>query len=277
MRIGHDFDRTMALREAHLAAAEALRLAQQAGPQVDAVLACERLGIPVEYGVELPEDIAGRTIRRVNDVRIQLAGGFSNPEMQRFTMAHEVGHICIPGHEKLFSQTGQHDCRTGFGGRELHERQADHFAAAFLMPEASCRPLLDAIPDDQAGLQAIHQLRSTCAVSLTAAAIRYAELTSHIALVVISAGGRVQYGLPSQAFVEEFGPTVTMPADAPIPRRVPTATMVANPSLGERGERLDRGIDWSDWFPSLAGEAFEEVQGLGRWGKLLTVLTANEG
>jgi hypothetical protein len=58
----------------------------------------------------------------------------------------------------------------------------------------------------------------------------------------------------------------------------PTATLTAIPAMVERAEKLDSGdIRWSTWFPvGDRGEVYEEAKGLGRYGKILTVLTAND-
>lgn len=145
------------------------------------------------------------------------------------------------------------------------------------MPEDDCRKVLDGIPDSQAGLQTIERLHSTCGVSLTAAAIRYAELTSHLVAVVISTAGRVDYCLRSEPLVERLGRAM-LESGSPVAKHTPTATLTLVPAMVERAEKLDSGdVRWSTWFPiGDRGEVYEEAKGLGRYGKTLTVLTANE-
>jgi hypothetical protein len=273
---GRDGERSLALREARQAAAEALADAEMTGLPICPFHACEKLGITAIRDAPLDEDVAGCTERIGNGFRIALSKDYHHDGQVAFTLAHEIGHCCIGSHASLFLQ-GAHQCQAHFRSRSIHERQADHFAAAFLMPEAACRKVLDAIPDDQAGLQAIERLRSACGVSLTAAAIRYAELTSHIAAVVISAAGCVHYCVRSQPLCERIG-QATIAYGGRVPAHTPTASFAADPALVKRAEKRDSGdIRWDRWFPVRdRGEVFEEAKGLGKYGKTLTVLTAND-
>lgn len=271
-----DFERSIALREARQAAAEALADVGISNLPICPFTACEKLGIAVVREAELDEGIAGCTERIGNDFRIALSKDYHHDGQVAFTVAHEIGHCCIGSHAPLFLR-GPHQSRPGFRSTQLHERQADHFAASFLMPEAACRKVLDGIPDDQAGLQAIELLHTACGVSMTAAAIRYAELTSHVAAVVISSGGRVDYCLRSEPLCERLG-RATIACGDKVAAHTPTATVTSIPAMVERAEKLDSGdIRWDMWFPVRdRGEVFEEAQGLGRYGKTLTVLTAND-
>jgi Zn-dependent peptidase ImmA (M78 family) len=273
---GRDFERSLALREARQAAAEALVDAEMTGLPICPFNACEKLGIAVIRDAELDEDVAGCTERIGNGFRIALSKDYHHDGQVAFTLAHEIGHCCIGSHSSLFLR-GAHQCQANFRSRSIHERQADHFAAAFLMPEAACRKVLDAIPDDQAGLQAIELLRTTCGVSLTAAAIRYAELTSHVAAVVISSAGYVDYCVRSEPLCERIGQATIAHGDK-APAHTPTANFAVIPALVERAEKMDSGdIRWDMWFPVRdRGEVFEEAKGLGKYGKTLTVLTAND-
>lgn len=266
----------LALREARQAAAETLVDSQMTGLPVGPFTACERLGIELIRDADLDDGIAGCTERVGNGFRVALSKQYHHEGQVAFTVAHEIGHCCIPSHAQLFL-SGSHHSRSGFRSSTLHERQADHFAAAFLMPEADCRTVLDGISDAQAGLHAIEQLHAMCGVSLTAAAIRYAELTSHVAAVVISSGGRVEYCLRSASLSERLGWT-SLESGSPVAKHTPTATLTAIPAMVERAEKLDSGdIRWSTWFPGGdRGEVYEEAKGLGRYGKTLTVLTAND-
>lgn len=270
------FDMTLALREARQAAAETLTDAKMIGLPICPFIACERLGIELIRDADLDDGIAGCTERLGNGFRIALSKNYHHEGQIVFTVAHEIGHCCMPSHTKLFLN-GPHQSRSGFRNSILHERQADHFAAAFLMPEKDCRRVLDGIPDAQAGLHTIEQLHATCGVSLTAAAIRYAELTSHVAAIVISTGGRVDYCLRSEPLAERLG-RASLESGSPVAKHTPTAILTAIPAMVERAEKLDSGdIRWSMWFPvGDRGEVYEEAKGLGRYGKTLTVLTAND-
>jgi len=60
------------------------------------------------------------------------------PEVQRFTLAHELGHALL--HEKMvYHRDRPIHCPDHPRGRPLKEREADKFASYFLMPELQVR------------------------------------------------------------------------------------------------------------------------------------------
>lgn len=58
---------------------------------------------------------------------------FTGPLRNRFTVAHELGHFVLHAAE------GQRPIRAARSGSSLSEREANNFAAAFLMPEPAFR------------------------------------------------------------------------------------------------------------------------------------------
>jgi Zn-dependent peptidase ImmA (M78 family) len=54
---------------------------------------------------------------------------------QRFSIAHELGHYFIEAHATQLLVNGVHYSRAGFFSADPFEQEADHFAAALLMPE----------------------------------------------------------------------------------------------------------------------------------------------
>ncbi len=56
--------------------------------------------------------------------------GFKN-----FSVGHEIGHYRLPGHlDAVLDHRGQHVSHAGFRSADRYEQEADHFAAALLMP-----------------------------------------------------------------------------------------------------------------------------------------------
>lgn len=275
MTRSRSWEYSSAFTEARLAAQDALGMAGIANLPVDPFCACEALGIVVVTDEQLSPGIAGSTQFNGRDFRVVL-GGTANFGFLNFTLAHEIGHACIESHRALFLGGKPHYSGEGFADDNLKERQADHFAAAFLMPEAPCRAILDAIPDDKAGMQAIEQLQSQCNVSLTAAAIRYAELTSHLAAVIVSTNGKVDYCIRSQELIERVGYNARIAKGAALPVHTPSANLAKDASSVAALVKKDSGdIRWNMWFGSNRGDVYEEAKGLGKYGKVLTVMTAN--
>lgn len=92
---------------------------------------------------------------------IMYATHIRNDGFIRFTVAHELGHYFLPGHpDKLFpAGDGLHESRSGFVSRDHHEEEADHFAAALLMPTTLFNKAMN---DAGEGFAAIDRLASLC-------------------------------------------------------------------------------------------------------------------
>ena len=76
---------------------------------------------------------------------------FINPseiqERQRFTLAHEIGHIVL-GHEKYGNRLDLRDDLYGVS-HDAHERAANEFAAELLMPAFEFKRVWDAFKSDR--------------------------------------------------------------------------------------------------------------------------------
>lgn len=119
---------------------------------------------------------------------------------ERFSVAHELGHYYIPTHR---------DRPTGWcGGDDLvalprsgrqYEWEANDFAAELLMPRSLF--LADARERDPA-FEDICELTSPAMydVSVTAAAIRYVEVTSEACALVCARAGTIEWVSKSESF-----------------------------------------------------------------------------
>jgi Zn-dependent peptidase ImmA (M78 family) len=108
-------------------------------------------------------------------VTIAYATHIKSEGFQRFSIAHELGHYFLEGHPDAVFKSGDiHESRAGFGSADQIELEADHFAAGLLMPSHLFAAAAGRYSD---GLEAIKGLAADSKTSLTASAIRYAELT----------------------------------------------------------------------------------------------------
>ncbi len=96
-------------------------------PPVDvpALIAAEAPGFRVIYEEGWPDHLSGLTSRAEQTIRINKK---HPPLRQRFTLAHELGHICLE-HETILSDRIDEETI----GKEC-EREADEFAGELLMP-----------------------------------------------------------------------------------------------------------------------------------------------
>jgi len=112
----------------------------------------------------------------------------------RFSLAHELGHYVLDAHRHHLELGGDsHNSRAGFQIDSGIEREADVFAAHFLMP----RYLLeDRINDPD--MDTVIRLSSDFQTSLLCAARRFVDTTSRACTLVVSQGGRVHYSRHSE-------------------------------------------------------------------------------
>ena len=213
------------------------------------------------------DGVSGMLVRRGNIFGILYSTRVNNQGFRRFCIAHELGHYFIEGH--LDHIGGSHASRAGFVSYDQYEREADFFAAGLLMPETLVRIV---VSHEQEGLVAIKAIQRQAQASLTASAIRYINITEVAAAMIVSHDRTVEY-----CFMSE-----TMRASKPDewPRkgtRVPVGTVtraIADLPQGQRRHVASDEVDVSEWIggnrPIVAQE---ETVGLGRSGRILTILT----
>lgn len=164
---------------------------------IDVLSVAASRGIHVEGKPANAAGVSGMLIRSGDNFAIAYATHINNDGFQRFSIAHELGHYFLEGHpEAVFRNREVHESRAGFGSGDQFELEADHFAAGLLMPSHLFASAAGRYPD---GLEAIEGLAMECRTSLTASAIRYAELTEAAVAVILSHGSTVDYCIISSA------------------------------------------------------------------------------
>jgi hypothetical protein len=140
------------------------------------------------------------------------------------------------------------------------------------MPAGLCRR---AIVRRDAGLATVEALAADCRTSLTATAIRYPELTDDAVAVIISTGPAIDYCILSEA-MKSLPQLSWLKKGSPVPMGTETARLSAAPERVLKGDRAVNEIDVMDWLGGTqSGIVTEEVVGLGRYGKTLTVLSSS--
>jgi len=196
---------------------------------------------------------------------------FSNDGFCRFTVAHELGHYFLAGHWEHVFADGQrrHNSESGFSSDDPIEREADAFAAALLMPrdlfKAGCAHV-------QPGLTAVEALAGKCGTSLTATAIRYADLSDDGVAIVVSKDNRVQFSFMSGTLKQRrhLNP---IKKGSGIPHGTETSRFNRSPLNVTQAKRAVAASTMDVWFDCDDQSAvIEEVRGLGTYGRTLTVL-----
>ena len=195
---------------------------------------------------------------------------------QRFTIGHELGHFCMTHHqEALFASSAFHPSESGFVSNRWHELEADHFSAELLMPR---EPFSAALDRNTPGLDALKEIADEFETSLTSTAIRFAKLSSEPVAAVVSQDGAVRYCWVS----ETLG---NVPGIGRFPMRLgdslphsPTLSLNSNPEEVRSAHRVAANCRANVWFPEVdtTFAIREEAVGLGSYGRILTILTADD-
>jgi Zn-dependent peptidase ImmA (M78 family) len=228
--------------------------------------------IVVDAKPDTVEGVSGMLLRHGNVFGILYATNVPSEGFQRFSVSHELGHYFLDGHiDYVLPRDGFHASHAGFVSADPYELEADHFAAGLLMPSGLFKPALNKV---SVGLSAVESMANLCKTSLTATAIRYAELTSEAVAVIISSGQSIDYCFLSEA-MKSLPELTWLRKGSPVPRSTETARMNADPGRILRADRTANEIDVMDWLGGTrSAMVTEEVLGLGRYGKTLTILSS---
>mgnify|MGYP000946483871 CR=1 FL=1 len=242
------------------------------GLPVDPFAIAASRDIIVEPKADTSDGVSGMLLRHGDSFGILYATHVQNEGFQRFSIAHELGHFILDGHvDHVLPKDGTHTSHAGFVSADPYELEADHFAAGLLMPSG---PFRRAIGRRDPGLAVIEAMAADCRTSLTATAIRYAELCDDAVAVIISTGQMIDYCFLSEA-MKSLPELSWLRKGTPVPKGTETARMNGNPDRIMEADRAVNEIDVMDWLGGKRSVLItEEVAGLGRYGKTLTVLSS---
>ena len=239
---------------------------------VDLEELAKRREIVVKPMPNADDGVSGMLVRHGNTFGILYSIRIDNVGFRRFSVAHELGHYFIDGH--LDHVGDSHASHAGLFStqRDRYEREADFFAAGLLMPEALVR---DVVSQEQEGLAAVRAVQRQAQASLTAAAIRYVNLTEIAAAVIVSRNNTVEYCFMSEA-MKASKPEEWPRKGTRVPPDTTTRSIENLPQERRRHAQSDE-IDITEWLGgNRSAHAREEVVGLGKSGRVLTVLTCPE-
>jgi Zn-dependent peptidase ImmA (M78 family) len=256
-----------------IAAAEAERLIRELGINslpIDPTTIAESLGILVRPKTTTG-GISGMLIRVGNEFGIAYATHIDSEGFKRFCIAHEIGHYRLSGHiDAVLAHGDIHESHAGFVTGDPYEREADMFAASLLMPDALFTREMRSIGD---GLQAVETLAGRCVTSLPAAANRYVQKAGVPVAMVVSTGPRIDYCFMS-GLLQDFDALEWPRKGQQLPAGTETDRFNADPGNIRTAKRADAESELRDWFGgkrSIPGT--EEIIGLGRYGRTLTILS----
>jgi hypothetical protein len=231
-------------------------------------------GIEVHAKPESAQGVSGMLVKSGDAFAIAYATHVKNEGFRRFSIAHELGHYFLPGHpEAVFENGVVHASHAGFVSDQSIEIEADYFAACLLMPREL---FVRAMNRRRDGISAVLGLAESCGTSLTAAAIRYAELSGARTAVIVSASTSIDYCFLSSTLRSMMG--IQWPRKGrPLPRGSATALLRRKQGAIENCESDSADSDTTVWFDTdYETRLVEEAVALGEYGRILTVLTVED-
>lgn len=184
----------MATRPALIAQALLDDLGMTGAPDVRAVASL--LGVDIEDADVDGFDGALVRLKGSTQAMIAIRQTIREAGKKNFTIAHELGHLLLPGHDESIVCM-QTDVETWHSGLSQQELDANEFAAELLMPTTLLEGLLR---DWNPSLDLVEKLASKFSTSLTATAYRCVEVTGHACALVWSEAGATKWFKPSEEF-----------------------------------------------------------------------------
>lgn len=215
---------------------------------------------------------SGMLVRHGNEFAIAYATHYESEGFENFSIAHELGHYFLPGHmDAVIGDSGSHVSRAGFSSADKYEAEADRFAAGFLMPRHLFFPELSRAGS---GLDAIISLSTLCKTSLHATAIRYVQCTRDPIAIILSENNIVDHCFMSSS-LKNYDGIDWLKRSERVPNNTASFTFNAVQENIIKGIRMHDTSNLQDWFGGRRRvEIAEDIIGLGRYGKTLTVLHA---
>lgn len=139
----------------------------------------------------------GRLVRGPEASIIVVSTEVAHIPSQRFVIAHELGHHQLHGARSQLAMCSADGFVPSYREPEGPEAEASAFARAFLMPARLARPICTA---GEPGFDTIRELNARFQVSLTAAALRFLQLTDERCAVVFSRKGYIQWFSATEDF-----------------------------------------------------------------------------
>jgi len=186
--------------------------------------------------MEAPLDRAdARLIRKGCRGLVRLKVDIAEPGRKRFALAHELGHWLL--HKELSQIRACTDQNmVNKYKASAPEVEANYFAAELLMPEKLFTPRLK---KSRLSFDLIKSLAQEFGTSLTATAIRCAEVTDDYWAIVVSENGAVKWWRGSENFEECFWIEAGTP--------VSPNTVAGSIFQGEPAQTTPIEVDTAEW------------------------------
>lgn len=169
--------------------------------------------------------------------------GKASPERQRFTIAHELGHLILHRGQQQSFNCDKESVYSGVDTIRAIEREADDFASNLLMPGDLLR---DWISNQRIDLHVLSAIAKRFQVSFEALCIRFIKFTTQRAILVYWDNGYVKYEWRSSSAVKTRA-KIRRSGD---PAEPPSGTLAADASVTQEWDGMEMSA--ATWCPEEA-------------------------
>jgi hypothetical protein len=180
---------------------------------------------------------------------------------KNFTIAHELGHLLLPGHDES-TVCHASDVETWDDSLSKQELEANEFAGELLLPSTLIQKV---VSQGRPTFEAIDAIATTYATSLTATAYRFIEETSHASALVWSHAGVARWCKRS----EEFDQLIRL--GEPLDHRTFASNCFDGNATPTRPERVQAEA-WLEGSATSDATVFEETRCMKWYNGALTLL-----
>lgn len=181
--------------------AVALRKELKLTGMIDPFEIAEQMNVPVYY--EDLDEIDGCLLKKAENKRILINQNIIHLNRQRFTLAHELGHLQINSHDEEIYRCWASDIQRYRGVKQI-ENEANDFASELLLPEADVKSI---VRKRRLSMGLVEDISNDYGISLTAAALKIIKICPDRGAVVLSENGRVKWAIESKYFGQEVKKT----------------------------------------------------------------------
>lgn len=222
-------------------------------------LLAEKCGIPIHE--DSIQGFLGLWLHFGSCEGIVLAEG-QIPRRRRFTLAHELGHACLPAHRKRAGLKCLETDLTETDSDRTVEAEANAFAAELLAPRKLVTPMLST---GSISIRKADQIAERFDISLTSAVRRVVEYSKEPAAMVLCEGSKVKWSVRRNNF--PYG--LSGNGD-----KIPPGSIAKEIVAGRKGSLDPRTVERLVWLPDVSGRftLMESAIRLGGLDQILSLL-----
>ncbi|CEO90434.1 ImmA/IrrE family metallo-endopeptidase [Syntrophaceticus schinkii] len=139
----------------------------------------------------------GCLVRKNNKAAVIINANIAYKTRRNFTIAHELGHYLIKGHNKNIYNCAGKDIEGSFSGKG-HESEANQFAVELLFPSQHAKSILKRNP---LNMDLAKEMAARYGTSLTSTLIRLVKQNDiDCCAVILSEGSKVKWSITSTRF-----------------------------------------------------------------------------